>query len=71
MSFHINFGTSWGLMAGGLVIALPLYYWRLHNTEITEADFVEPTITEGQAEEIEMGDAKADGNTTVSEKHSH
>ncbi|KAJ9499751.1 hypothetical protein H2202_004741 [Exophiala xenobiotica] len=68
VSFHINFGTSWGLMAGGLVIALPLYYWRLHNTEITEDDFVEPTLTEGQAEEMKMGEIKADPKTMVSEK---
>jgi hypothetical protein len=55
-------------MAGGLVIALPLYYWRLHNTEITEDDFVEPTLTEGQAEEMKMGETKADPKTMVSEK---
>lgn len=32
------YGSSWGLMAAGLVCALPVYIWRLHNTEVSEND---------------------------------
>ncbi|EHY51974.1 hypothetical protein HRR83_003464 [Exophiala dermatitidis] len=46
--FSINFGTSWGLMAGGLVIAFPLYLWRLHNTEMTPEDFVDAKVIEAR-----------------------
>lgn len=30
------YGSSWGLMAGGLLCALPVYVWRLHDTEAAE-----------------------------------
>ncbi len=33
-------------MAGGLIIALPLYWFRLHNTEITDDDFEGPPTRE-------------------------
>ncbi|KAH9995362.1 MFS general substrate transporter [Xylariaceae sp. FL0662B] len=48
VSFDINFGSSWGLMAGGLIVALPLYYWRLHDTEIEANDFVDNTHIHSQ-----------------------
>jgi len=70
-------------MAGAMVIALPLYYWRLHNTEVTEADLLTPTVTvegvsvegsESRQHTMERSDGimggkdKADGNTTINEK---
>lgn len=57
-------------MAGGLVIALPLYYWRLHNTEITEEDFVEPKeighSTEGTT--VDEGEKEVDAITSISKR---
>lgn len=35
-------------MAGGLVIAFPLYLWRLHNTEMTPEDFVDAKVIEAR-----------------------
>ncbi|KAI1619995.1 major facilitator superfamily domain-containing protein [Exophiala viscosa] len=68
VSFHINFGTSWGLMAGAMIVALPLYYWRLHNTEVMEADLITPGVTVEPDESIVSGKDKAEGSTTVNEK---
>ena len=47
VNFRINFGTTWGFMAGSLVLALPLYIWRLNDTELTETEIAEvKAITE-------------------------
>lgn len=32
------YGSSWGLMAAGLLCALPVYIWRMHDTELSEAE---------------------------------
>jgi len=32
--FAVNFGSSWGLMAGGLLCALPVYIWRIRDSEV-------------------------------------
>ncbi|KAI1082718.1 MFS general substrate transporter [Whalleya microplaca] len=52
--FDINFGTSWGLVAGGLILALPLYFWRLHDTEIQSDAFGDATHIEGQDVNAEL-----------------
>jgi len=38
---HFRFGSSWGLCAAGMVFALPVLYWKVQDTELTEADFVD------------------------------
>ncbi|KAJ9142389.1 MFS general substrate transporter [Pleurostoma richardsiae] len=43
------FGSSWGLMAGGLLFALPVYIWRLKDTEVTDSDMED--VTKGPHEE--------------------
>lgn len=56
-------------MAGGLIIALPLYWFRLHNTEITDDDFVSPAPSKdlnGSAVTNVVG--KGDAGTMISEK---
>jgi hypothetical protein len=57
-------------MAGGMVVALPLYYWRLHNTEVTQEDFVDLTpMVGGESENNGMFPGeKPVRSTTVDEK---
>jgi hypothetical protein len=33
------FASSWALMAGSLLVALPVYIWRIKDTEQTDSDF--------------------------------
>lgn len=48
------YGSSWGLMAAGLVCALPVYIWRLHDTEMSE-------------DESDGGSEKVDGKLSAVE----
>lgn len=58
-------------MAGGLVIALPLYVWRLHDTEVTEEDLTESKILEGKIDTVEAPrEMKEESTTVISEKRS-
>jgi hypothetical protein len=40
-SYRALFGSSWGLCVAGLLFAIPVIWMRVHDTEITEADFVD------------------------------
>ena len=40
MKTHFRFGSSWGLCVAGMVFALPVLYWKVQDTELTDADFV-------------------------------
>jgi hypothetical protein len=38
---YVNlFASSWALMAGALLCALPVYIWRIKDTEISDADLI-------------------------------
>ncbi|KAH0603610.1 uncharacterized protein H6S33_007269 [Morchella sextelata] len=55
-SYYVLFGTSWGLCVIGMLFAVPVIWWRVHDTEITELDFVRPDeknmrVSEGEGEE--------------------
>ncbi|KAI5818130.1 major facilitator superfamily domain-containing protein [Pyronema omphalodes] len=39
-SYRALFGTSWGLCVAGMIIAIPVILMRVHDTEVTEEDFV-------------------------------
>jgi hypothetical protein len=45
--FISEFASSWALMAGALICALPVFIWRIKDTEIMESDtedFAEKTV---------------------------
>lgn len=48
-SFETLFGSSWGLCAAGMIFALPVLYWKVQDTKLTDADFVD----QGAADEKE------------------
>lgn len=58
------FASSWALMAGSLLVALPVYIWRIKNTEQTDSDF-EDTI--GVDVKKDVDDAAEDGLATKHE----
>lgn len=41
METNFRFGSSWGLCVAGMLFALPVLYWKVQDTELTDADFVE------------------------------
>ncbi|KAF8474633.1 hypothetical protein BDZ91DRAFT_711380 [Kalaharituber pfeilii] len=41
VSFDALFGSSWGLCAAGMVFALPVLYFKVQDTELPDAAFVE------------------------------
>ncbi len=43
------FASSWALMAGSLLVALPVYIWRIKNTEWTDSDEDGDVVVEGSA----------------------
>ncbi|KAF8445503.1 major facilitator superfamily domain-containing protein [Terfezia claveryi] len=45
-SFEALFGSSWGLCAAGMIFVLPVLYWKVQDTELTEADFVDDELVE-------------------------
>lgn len=36
--FVNGFASSWALMAGALICALPVFLWRIKDTEVVESD---------------------------------
>ncbi|PUU72583.1 major facilitator superfamily domain-containing protein [Tuber borchii] len=41
-SYASLFGSSWGLCGAGMILAIPVIWRRIKDTEITEEDFVTP-----------------------------
>ncbi|KAL0639889.1 hypothetical protein Q9L58_000980 [Maublancomyces gigas] len=41
-SYYTLFGTSWGLCVFGMLCAIPVIWYRVHDTELTVEDFVTP-----------------------------
>lgn len=65
--FVSEFASSWALLAGALLCALPVFIWRIKDTEVEESDIdgsdeksVVATgpvdVTAGSGGEIELGD---------------
>lgn len=53
------------------MIALPLYIWRLHDTEITEEDLADSKIVEGKTDTTGApSGGKDESATVISEKTS-
>ncbi|KAI5925888.1 MFS general substrate transporter [Camillea tinctor] len=47
--FVVTFGSSWGLMAGSLVVSLPLYLWRLHKIQTKQENGTEEIRNDSQS----------------------
>ncbi|RPA91172.1 MFS general substrate transporter [Choiromyces venosus 120613-1] len=41
-SYATLFGSSWGLCGAGMLLAIPVIWYRIRDTELTEEDFVTP-----------------------------
>jgi len=61
--FRVLFGTSWGLCVAGLLFAIPVIWMRIHDTEVTEADFADSDKHDHPPE----GEEKSQLPTTVEE----
>lgn len=46
LTWEYRFGTSWGLCVAGMLFAIPVIWYRVHDTEITAEDFVTPAEKE-------------------------
>lgn len=61
--FRVLFGTSWGLCVAGLLFAIPVIWMRIHDTEVTEEDFVDSSKHDHPPE----GEEKSQLPTTMEE----
>ena len=50
------FASSWALMAGSLLVALPVYLWRIKDTELTDSDFDDASLEGVEAPETIEGE---------------
>ena len=53
---HFRFGSSWGLCAAGMIFALPVLYWKVQDTELTDADFDDDVLVK---KVHELGETKS------------
>lgn len=54
IQYMTSFAINWGLLAGSLLIALPVILWRVKDTTSLEEDikFTDETIAEVAAKEV-------------------
>jgi hypothetical protein len=70
-SYRTLFGTSWGLCVAGMIIAIPVIWMRVHDTEVTAEDFVHAGETAELDSAAQPAAELAPMEVPVSEKEGH